>query len=552
MRKHRLSIIALCTVLLAGIYMQSIACTNVLVSKGASADGSVMISYLADAGGFMDPLYFYPGGNYEKGDSVDIYEWDTGNFLGRIPQVEKTYKVIGNMNEHQVAIGETTFTGREELTDPNGIMDYGSLMYIALQRSKTAREAIKVMTELAQEYGYASTGESFSIADENEAWVMDFIGKGKNGEGVVWAAARVPDGYMAAHANQARIRKIDWKDKENWMWSEDIIDFAREMGWFDGKKKDFSFVDAYNPVDPVSLLLCEGRVWSIFNRAAPSQEFSADYWRAVEGAEPYPLFIKPDKKITVEAMIALVRDHFHDTPYYTGEGIAAGPYKVPYRWRSLFFELEDEDGEKQKYSWERTISQSQTGFSFISQSRNWLPDEIGGIFWYGVDDTYSNAYMPLYMGMTRAPKSLTTGNVIDFDWDAAYWVFNLVANYAYGLYSFIIEDIKEVQQEVETRAHKMTKAVDMAAQTLYETDKELAKEYLTDFSVSNAEYTVQRWRELGHHIFSKYNDRYIRTEESLRPWPTGVGYPEDFYKRAVEERPGYYDVKWRKPGEPIK
>ncbi len=528
-------------------------CTNVLVSGGASADGSVMISYLADAGGFMDPLYFYPGGEYGPEDSLDIICWHYDDLLGRIPQVSKTYRVIGNMNEHQVAIGETTFTGREELHGGNGFIDYGAMMYIALQRSKTAREAIEVMTGLVEEHGYFSTGESFSIADKNEAWIMEFIGKGEHGEGAVWVAARVPDGYIAAHANQARIRQVDWNDTENWMWSDDVVDFAREMGWFDGPKEEFSFVDAYNPVDPVSLLLCEGRVWSVFRRAAPSKNFSSDYWRAVRGAEPYPLFIKPDEKITVEKMISFVRDHFHDSPYYTGEGYAAGPYNNPYRWRPLFFSFDDkvdDEGEKIMYSWERTISQPQTGFSFISQSRNWLPDEIGGIFWYGVDDTYSNAYMPLYMGMQRPPKSLITGDIRYFDWDSAFWVFNLVANYAYGLYSYIIEDIKIVQYEVESRSHALTNAVDMAAKSLYETDKEVMLEYLTDFSVNNAEYNVQRWRELGHYIFSKYNDRYIRTEDKRRPWPEGVGYPEDYLRRVIEERPGYYDVRWRDPSEP--
>lgn len=522
------------------------ACTNILVSKGASADGSVMISYLADAGGFMDPLYFYPGGEYEEGDSLKLYSWHTGKYIGTIAQAPKTYRVIGNMNEHQVSIGETTFTGREELHDPNGFIDYGAMMYIALQRAKTAREAIHIMTGLTDEYGYKMTGESFSVADKHEAWILEFIGKGKYGKGGVWVAARVPDGYIAAHANQSRVRKIDWNDTENWMWSADVVDFARERGWFEGPKSEFDFTAAYAPVTPTSLLLCEGRVWSVFNRAAPSEAFSPDYWRCVEGAEPYPLFVKPDRKITVQDMIGLVRDHFHDTPFYTGEGYAAGPFNNPYRWRPLFFEIE---GDTTKYAFERTISQPQTGFSFISQARSWLPDPVGGIFWYGVDDTYSNAYMPLYVGMTTPPKSLTTGNVVDFDWESAFWVFNLVANYAYGLYNVIIQDIQEVQQEVENRAHAMTSAVDVAAKALYETDKAVMHEYLTDFSVNNAEYTVQRWRELGYHIFSKYNDRYIRTSEELRPWPKGVGYPEEHYKKLIEERPGFYDVRWRKPGE---
>jgi len=527
------------------------ACTNVLVSKGASADGSVMISYLADAGGLMDPLHFYPGGEYKSGDSLELYSWHTGKLLGKIAQVPKTYRVIGNMNEHQVAIGETTFTGREELHEPNGIIDYGNMMYITLQRAKTAREAIKIMTDLTDTYGYKRTGESFSIADKNEAWILEFIGKGKYGKGGVWVAARVPEGYIAVHANQARIRKINFKDKENWMWSKDVVSFAKERGWFEGKDTDFSFADVYSPLTPTSLLLCEGRVWSVYNRAAPSQKFSADYWRCVEGAEPYPLFIKPDKKVSLQDMKWFVRDHFHDTPFYTGEGYAAGPYKNPYRWRSLFFSLEDDEDKEKKYSWERTIAQSQTGFSFISQSRDWLPDPIGGIFWYGVDDTYSNAYMPLYVGMTSPPQSLITGSIFEFDWNSAFWVFNLVANYAYGLYSFIIEDIIIVQKEVESRSYAMTKAVDVAAKALYDSDKKIMHEYLTDFSVNNAEYTVQRWRELGNYIFAKYNDRYIRTSNEYRPWPEGVGYPQDHLKRAVEERPGYYDLRWRKPGEAI-
>lgn len=536
--------------MMLGVSLRTYTCTNVLVSAGASADGSVMISYLADAGGFMDPLYFYPGGEHQPGEFIEVYSWDTAEYLGKIPQVSTTYKVIGNMNEHQVAIGETTFTGRQELSKANGIIDYGSLMYLALQRSKTAREAIKVMTDLVNEFGYNSTGESFSIADKNEVWIMELIGKGEHGKGAVWVAARVPDGYIAAHANQARIRQIDWDDTENWMWADDLVSFAVEMGWFneDQPKEEFSFVDAYNPLDCESLLLCEGRVWSIFRRAAPEQHFPADYWRCVEGAEAYPLFVKPENKINVQDMIGLVRDHFHDSPYYTAEGVGAGPFNNPYRWRPIYFTLE-EGG--QKYAWPRTISQPQTGFSFISQSRNWLPDAIGGLYWYGLDDTYSNAYMPLYMGMQKAPVSLTTGNIVDFDWDSAFWVFNLVANYAYGLYSYIIEDIQEVQTEVENRAFAMTKAVDVAAQSLYETDREMMLEYVTDFSVNNAEYTVNRWRELGHHIFSKYNDRYIRTEDKARPYPTGVGYPEEFLKEAVEERPGFHDVRWRKPGESI-
>jgi len=546
MRKMLLKVTALTSLFVLGLAYNANSCTSVLVSRGASADGSVMISYLADAGGFMDPLYFYPGGEYPEGATLDIICWHYGKKLGTIPQVRKTYRVIGNMNEHQVAIGETTFTGRTELHTPNGFIDYGAMMYIALQRSRTAREAIKVMTGLVEEHGYYSTGESFSISDKNEAWIMEFIGKGEHGKGAVWVAARVPDGYMAAHANQARIRKINWRDTQNWMWAEDVVDFARQMGWFNGRKEDFSFVDAYAPLTCESLLLCESRVWSIFRRAAPSQNFSADYWRCVLGAEPYPLFIKPDRPVTVQDMKAFVRDHFNDSPFHSINSYASGPYQVPYFWRPIYFDL---DG--QKHAWPRSISQPQTGFSLIAQSRRDLPDPIGGIFWYGVDDTYTNVYMPLYVGMQRAPVSLTTGNILDFDWNSAFWVFNLLANYAYGMYNIVIEEIKAEQTRLENRSRALTGAVDLAAKSLWDSDPKMALEYLTDFSVNNAEYNVDSWRQLAFHIFTKYNDRYRRTEDVLRPWPQGIGYPESFLRRAVEKRPDFYDVRWRQPGERI-
>jgi dipeptidase len=532
----------------AGIH-QAAACTSVLVSRGASADGSVMTSWTYDVAGFMAPLYYYPGGEYQPGDSLDLFGYRDKEFLGRIAQPARTWKVVGNMNEHQVSIAETTFTGRSELHGGEGVFDYGNLIWTTLQRARTAREAIMIMDQLAKEYGYRDTGESFSIADKHEAWVLDFIGKGQHGKGAVWVAARVPEGYIAAHANQSRIRQVDWSDTDHWMWAEDVVDFAREMGWFEGRREAFSFADTYAPPTPRSLLLCESRVWSIFRRAAPSEEFSADYWRCVEGAEPYPLFVKPDEKISVQDMIAFHRDHFHDTPYYTGQGIGAGPFGNPYRWRPVVFQLEGD--EETAYSWERPISQPQTAFSFITQARNWLPDEIGGICWYSLDDNYSNAYMPLYLGMNEMPRSLTTGNPIEFDWDSSYWVFTLVSNYAYGLYNYMIQDIKEVQQEIEHRAHTMTTAVDMAAKSLYETDQAIMEEYLTDFSVNFAEYAVERWRQLGGKLFVKYNDGYIRQTESLTPWPNSHGYPDDFLRRAVEERPGYYEVGWRKPGEPI-
>ncbi|TVQ10968.1 MAG: hypothetical protein EA361_13110 [Bacteroidetes bacterium] len=525
------------------------SCTNVVVSRGASADGSVMTSWTYDVGGFAQPLHFYPGGEYAEGDSLSVYGFHEGEFLGKIHQIPRTYKVIGNMNEKQVSIAETTFTGRPELSGGPGLLDYGNLIWITLQRASTAREAIQIMNDLAYTYGYKDTGETFSIADKDEVWIMDFIGKGEHGKGAVWVAARVPEGYIAAHANQSRIRKVDWKDTKNWMWSEDVVDFAKEMGWYKGRNRNFSFQAAYDPPTPLSLLLCESRVWSVYNRAAPSSEFSADYWRCVEGADPYPLFIKPDKKITIDAMIGLIRDHFHGTPYYTGEGIAAGPYNNPYRWRPVTFKLEGDDTE---YSWERPISQPQTAFTFVTQARNWLPDEVGGICWYSVDDNHTNVFMPLYMGMTKMPKSLTIADPMKFDWKSAFWTFDLLANYAYGLYGIMIDDIQEEQAKLENRAVAMTKAIDNAAAALYREDEAMAREYLTDFSVNNAEFVVNRWRDFSRELFSRYNDRYIRLEDNIRPWPVGIGYPDEYLRRTVEERPNFFDVRWRQPGEPIK
>jgi dipeptidase len=526
-----------------------LGCTSVLVSRGASIDGSVMISWTYDVAGFMKPLPFYAGGTYAPGDSLDLFDFRDKKPLGRIAQVSRTYKVVGNMNEHQVSIAETTFGGRKELHGGNGILDYGNLIYLTLQRARTAREAIRIMDELAKLYGYRDSGESFSIGDKDEVWVMDFIGKGEHGTGAVWVAARIPDGYIAAHANQARIRKIGFNDRDNWMWADDVIDFARSMGWHEGSDADFSFTDSYAPPTPRSLLLCENRVWSIYNRAAPSAKFSADYWRGVKGAEPYPLFIKPDRKIGVEDVIAFHRDHFHNTPYYTGAGAVAGPYGNPYRWRPVFFQLEGDT--VTQYGWERPISQPQTAFSFISQARNWLPDAIGGICWYSVDDTYSNAWMPLYLGTNRVPPSIEGGSPVEYDWQSAFWVFSTVSNFANNFYNQMIPDIQKVQQELEKRAHSLIPAIDKGALALHELDPAMMEEYLTAFSVSTVENTTERWRELSHYLFVKYNDGYRREEMRIDSWPQGIGYPEDFKRRAIEERPGYYEVRWREPGEKI-
>ncbi len=535
---------------------RSEACTNILVTRGASTDGSTFITYAADAGGFFEPLYFMPARTWGANDSIDIYEWDTGKFLGRIKQAAYTYKVIGNMNEHQVSIGETTFTGRTELKDSNGVIDYGSLMYIALQRSKTAREAIKVMTSLVAEYGFYSTGESFSIADANEVWIMEMIGKGPakaepkakktkgpRHTGAVWAAVRIPDGYISAHANQARIHQFDMNDKENVMFSPDVVSFAESKGFYDKKSgKPFSFADAYCPLEPGGALYCEGRVWSIFNRAAPSMKLPADYWRAVKGATPYPLFIKPDKKLSVGDVMALMRDHFTGTPWDMTKEPAAGPFGNPYRWKPLGFKIE---GDTTAYGWGRPISTQQTAFSFVAQARPNMPDAIGGVFWYGLDDTYATTYMPLYAGMTDIPKAYTIAHVNHFRWDSPAWVFNLLNNYSYSKYSYIIKEIQAVQSELEGKFIALQPAVESTAKELYKTNPGLALQYLTDYSVSQANMVFCRYKQLAEFVFTKYNDGYINDGKDGGRHPKGVGYGSEWFKYFIKNNPNQYKTDWK-------
>ncbi|GAB1370335.1 C69 family dipeptidase [Candidatus Kapaibacterium sp.] len=531
--------------MILGFVYEGYSCTNFLVTKGASADGSTMITYNADAGGFMEPLVYMPAKKYGPNEWLEVYDWDSGKYLGKIKQAQETYLVIGNINEYQVSIGETTFGGRKELQDTNGIIDYGSLIRITLQRSKTAREAIKIMGELVAEYGYYSSGESFSIADANEVWILEMIGKGGKEKGAVWVAVKIPDGYVSAHANQARIRKFPLNDPENCIYSKDIITFAQKNGYYDPKKDgDFSFVDVYCPLDPGALLFCEGRVWSLFKSAAPSMNISPDYWRAVEGAEPYPLYIKPDKKLSVKDVFALFRDHFDGTEWDTKKGPAAEPFGNPVRWKPLVFKIE---GDTNSYAWERPISTQQTAFSFVSQMRSWLPREIGGIFWYGVDDNYTTVYSPIYCSIIAPPPSSQGYSISEFSMNSAFWVFNLVANLAYSKYSYALQDIQAVQSELENKFFAFQPAVEMAASELYKKDKNLAIEYLTEYSNNQFEIVVDRWRDLWEFMVMKYNDGYINNvKEANGRHPKGVGYGNDFFKKVIKERPKYYDLKMRK------
>jgi dipeptidase len=511
------------------------ACTSILVTKGASEDGSVMITYSCD-GEFHPHLGYDPAADYEPGDSLEIKIWG-GGVRGKIAQVEHTYSVVDLINEHQLAIGESTFDGRKELQNPEGMLNYWDLMWLALQRARTAREAIEVMTDLVAEYGYRSTGESFSIADPEEAWIMEMIGPGEGGEGAIWVAMRVPDGYVSCHANKARIGEFPLDDPENCLYSENVISFAEEKGYYDpASGEPFRFNDAYCPATPENQRYCSGRVWSILRRVAPSRELSTDYYRGVDGAEPYPLWIKPDEKISLADVFALMRDHFDGTPFDMTQGVDAGPYGCPKRWRPLSWTFDS----LAYHAWERPISTQQTGFSIVSQSRSWLPDPVGGVLWYGLDDTYTTCYMPLYCCMDSLPKSYTTGSLQEFSWDSAWWIFNLASNYACLKYSHMAPEIVAVQQELESTFIELQPSVEKTAVELAETDPELMKRYLTDYSITQAEMVMSRWQDLTAHLITKYNDGYVKDEEGE---PQNSGYPESWLREVLRARPEQFHLK---------
>ena len=527
------------------------ACTNFLITKGATVDGSTMITYAADSHTLYGEMYFWPAADHQSGEMTDVIEWDTGKFLGKIPQVPHTYQVTGNMNEHQVAIGETTFGGREELQhQPGAIVDYGSLIYLALQRAKTAREAITVMTDLVAKYGYASEGESFSIADPNEAWILEMIGKGEAEKGAVWVARRIPDGYISGHANQARITTFPLNDPDNCVYSSDVISFAREKGWFDGKNKDFSFSGTYAPVNFEGARFCDARVWAGFRKVASNMDQYQDYalGKIVKGANGYatnrlPLWVKPDSLLTVKDVMGMMRDHFEGTALDMTKDVGAGPYKLPYRWRPLTWEIDSTT-----YVNERAISTQQTGFSFIAQMRSKYPDPIGGIMWFGVDDTYSTCYMPVYCGIQKVPEPIRVGNGDMLTWsdNSAFWVFNTVANFAYLRYDSMIKDIQKVQSELETKFVEFTPAVDEAAMDLWNKgEHQLARKFLTEYSDKQVNLTVNRWKQLEHYLIIKYKDgnvmkekdgKFERNESGKLPaMPDQPGYPEWWYRNVAKQ-----------------
>ncbi|MCK5824040.1 MAG: C69 family dipeptidase [Ichthyobacteriaceae bacterium] len=538
------------------VSIKSEACTNILVTKGASTDESTMITYAADAHVMYGELYYWPATDWQKGDMRKVYEWDTNKYLGEITQPKHTYGVIGNMNEFQLAIGETTFTGRTELKDSTGIIDYGSLIYITLQRAKNAREAIKVMTDLVNEYGYYSTGESFSIADTEEVWILEMISKGTYEKGAVWVARKIPDGYISGHANQARIttfpqsgktaissKKMGKKlfDKRiETIYSHDVISFAKKMKYFDGKDKDFDFSAAYAPIDFGGARFCDARVYSVFRKVDSSIEKYEEYAMGDITKERMPLWIKPKNKLSVKDVMELMRDHYEDTPMDMTADLGAGPSKLPYRWRRLTWKHKDANGVEQKYFNERAISTQQTGFSFVSQSRGWLPNAIGGLIWFGVDDTYSTVYTPIYTSSTKTPNSFAVGNgsMTEYSATSAFWIFNQVSNFAYMRYDLIIEDVRKKQFELEAKYIETITEIDKKAVALYNSDKKSGIDYVTNFSVNNADEMVADWKNFSNYLLVKYMDGNVKNEENGKFKRNKHNYP------ASPQYPGYSD-EWK-------
>ncbi len=534
-------------------------CTNYLVTKAASVDGSTMITYAADAHVIYGELYFWPAKDHEEGSMLDIYEWDTGKYLGEISQVSHTYSVVGNMNEHQLAIGETTYGGRDTLRDPKGIIDYGSLIYITLQRAKNAREAIKTIAELTSEYGYYSSGESLSISDPDEAWIMELIGKGEGNTGIVWVARMIPDGYVSGHANQARIRTFPLEKERSSITSDnleeifnpevttvyasDVIDVARKYGWFEGKDEDFSFSDVYAPVDFSGARFCEMRVWSFFEKVNDDMDQYFEYASGHDLENRMPLWIKPNRKLSNLDMMNFMRDHLEGTPLDMRKDVGAGPFELPYRWRPLTWSVEGDD---KTYCNERATATQQTGFSFVAESRSWLPDPVGGILWFGVDDAAATVYVPMYCGMTRVPESYAVGNgdLLTYSPTSAFWTFSFVSNFSYLRYNYMMEDVRELQHKLETKFVNQVHAIDKTALTLMETDEESAIEFITDYSVDAGNSTVKAWKELGEFLLVKYIDGNIKKEENgifkRNPYgnpasPDQPGYPDSWKKRIIED-----------------
>jgi dipeptidase len=523
------------------------ACTSILVTRGASLDGSVTITYSCEDPGAVGGLGIEPAADHAPGATIEIppriIEEQVGPG-GRIPQIRHTYRILGGvMNEHQVSMAETTFHGRPEAQNPRGLLDYGPMMTFGLQRARTAREAIEVMTGLVEKYGYGDTGESISVADPREAWVFEIFGSGRGGKGGTWAAARIPDGEISCHVNLSRIGEILRNDPANFLYSRNVEDLAVSRGWYDPRsRKPFRFCDAYCPATPFLRRACALRIWSIYRRVAPSKRFSPDYALSKPGSQPYPFSVKPDHKLSVADVFALMRDHFEGTEFDMTKGLDAGPFGSPRRWGPLTWKI---DGVE--YAWERSVSMQQTAFSAVTQSRARLPDAIGGLVWLGLDDSCTGCYLPFYCSLESVPKSFTGGSIDRFSWDSAWWLFNVTANYAYGKYSYVMPEIRAAQKDIESNLLAIQPAVEKTAAELYKTNPKLATRYLTDYSNMHTELTVSRWRALFEHLVMKYNDGYVRS----RGKSVEVGYPEAWLREVVRSRPDRFRIVPKPPANTL-
>lgn len=519
------------------------ACSNLIVGKKASVDGSVMVSYNADDYGMFGHLCHYPAGTHPKGTMRQIYDWDSGVYHGEIEEAPVTYNVIGNINEFQLSIGETTYGGREEMVDSTGILDYGSLIYVTLQRAKTAREAISVMTSLVEKYGYNSEGETFSICDPNEAWIMEMQGTGAGSKGVVWVAMRIPDDAICAHANQSRIGKFNMKDKKNVLYSKNVISYARKMGWFNGKDSDFSWKNTYAFPDFSGRRFCDARVWSFFNHYA--DDFNRYLPWALgkdKDAEDMPLWIVPNRKLSVADVENGMRDHYEGTALALDTtSIGGGIYEMPYRPTPLTFTV---DGKQ--YFNERPISTQQTAFTFVSQLRSWLPREIGGVLWFGNDDANMVAYTPVYCGNTIQPACYNTkgADAVTFSSDNAFWLCNMVSNMVYPRYSQLFLELKAVRDSLETSYFANQASIEKQAVDLYQTDKAAALKLLNNYSNAKADEMLASWKRLATRIIVKYNDMAVKKEKDgkLLQSVTRPGYPISFGRKLVKETGDWYAV----------
>lgn len=522
---------------------EATACTNFIITRGASTDGSIMVTYAADSHQLYGCLYKYTPSK-RAAAMMPVYEWDTGKYLGDIPQAEVTYSTVGNMNEHSLIITETTFGGREELVDPEGRVDYGSLIYIALQRARTAREAIDVIVDLANTYGYASSGESFSIADTEEAWIMELIGKGPGNKGIVWVARRIPDGYICAHANQARITTFPKDDPDNCLYAPDVISFAREKGYYSGDDADFSFCDAYAPLNFSAMRACEARVWSFFRTFADDMDKYVDYAMGYNAANRMPLWVKPAAKISPKQVFDAMRDHFEDTPMDMTKDLGAGGHGLPYRWRPMSFEV---DGKE--YINERATATQQTGFWMVGQAR---PGKTG-ILWFGVDDAATSCLTPIYCNTTEVPECFAEGNgsMLEYSPTSAFWLFNRVTNFAYLRYDMMSADIRKV---VDFWERSMLEAVAGVDWTVEGMSPKQQRKHLTQFSVNTAQVMFENWTRLDKYLLIKYMDGNVKSEhDDVLRYVIGEGGDASHFVDNGNGRdipgdiqfPGYND-KWKR------